>query len=197
MVRQSFIQGVTGLPVSIMARIHLSVHKYHGVVPPALQTVAWGWTTCHRYDDTESFHRPYKHLCSAESVPGSYCFSASPRTVDPFKKVQSCSLPYYPTKRCRSILTLRSIFRAPWQQWQRGRESVRSSCAGGTPERGGSSGPEPFLGHTVRAGGLLRSGRWTVVPGPCQLTCLFLVFITISVGRQHKRENSGKTNAFW
>lgn len=117
----------------------------------------------------------------------------SPRTRDPSRRVQSCSLPCYPTKRCRSIVMLREFFRAPWQQWQRGRERVRAPCAGDTPGRGGSSGPSALRG-TLRAGGLLRSGRLTAVPEPCLLRRLFLVFITISVGRQHKRENSGKTN---
>ena len=78
----------------------------------------------------------------------------------------------------------------------RGRESVRSSCAGSTRERGSSHAPKRFAGHTARAGGLLRSGRRTVLPGPSHLTCLFFVFVTIYVGHQHKRENSGKTNAF-
>lgn len=151
--------------------------QWHEVGPPVTGMMTWSHSTSLK-----------NTVFSAEYVPGPYCFSASPRTADPSECV--C----YRTKRGRSILTLRGFFRAPQQHPQRGRESGRSSRAGGMPERGSSSGPECFAGHTVRAGGLQRSGRRTVLPRPCQLTCLFLVFITISVGRQHKRENSGKTN---
>ena len=92
MVCLSFIESVVGLPVSTMAQ---STCQYTSITESfCLPSAQW-----HEIGPTVTGMMTRGHstalknvVSSAAYAPGSYCFSASPRAVDPSKRAQSCFL---------------------------------------------------------------------------------------------------------
>lgn len=140
-------------PSSGMRLRHLSQVWWHAVIPPPVNMRVLCW------------------ICTQITLLLSVskdCGSLQEGTV-PFLAALTKKMHAQVSWLCRGI------FRVLWLQMPRDlrdRESVRSSCASDTAERGGSSSPGGFAEHTVWAGGLWRNGQGTVLPGPFHVSLL-------------------------